>query len=45
MQEVYAGRVWSAIVVGVATTFLYEVVNDWENNVKAFKEGCESFKK
>ena len=45
MQEVDAGWVWGAIAVGVATTFLYEVYNDWENNVKAFKEGYESFKK
>ncbi|SDA79173.1 class IIb bacteriocin, lactobin A/cerein 7B family [Algoriphagus alkaliphilus] len=47
MQEVDGGLVWvwGAIAVGLATNFLYEVVNDWENNVKAFNEGYESFKK
>ncbi|WP_439489197.1 bacteriocin [Algoriphagus sp.] len=44
MQEVDGGNILGVIALSMAATFMYEVVNDWENNVKAFKEGYESFK-
>lgn len=45
MQEVEGGLgIWGTIAVGMATVFLYECINDWSNNVKAFNEGYESFK-
>lgn len=45
MQETAGGLgIWASLALGAVGTFLYEVVNDWENNVKAFNEGYESFK-
>lgn len=45
LKDVNGGGPWAAIAVGFVTNFVYEIVNDWENNVKAFNEGYDSFKK
>jgi hypothetical protein len=42
--EVTGGGFWIGVLGGMVGVFLYEVVNDWKNNVEAFKEGYESFK-
>lgn len=44
MQGVSGGSFWAGVAVSLAAGFMYEVVNDWRNNVKAFKEGYASFK-
>jgi bacteriocin-like protein len=44
LQEVEGGGFWVGILGGMVGVFLYEVVNDWKNNVEAFNEGYESFK-
>ena len=31
-----------ALAISLAADFLYEVANDWEGNVQAFKEGYSS---
>ena len=38
------GSFWAGVAVSMASVFLYEIVNDWGNNIKAFNEGYESFK-
>ena len=45
MLEIDGGGLWGVIAIGLVTNFIYEVVNDWENNVNAFNQGYESFKK
>ncbi len=37
IRETDGGYWW--VLQGAIGTFLYEVVNDWENNVAAFKAG------
>lgn len=44
LQEVDGGGFWAGVAVSMASVFLYEIVNDWDINVNAFKEGYESFK-
>ena len=44
MRVLYGGSFWSGVAVSLAAAFIYEVINDWENNVIAFKEGYESFR-
>jgi len=44
MQEVDGGTFWAGVAVSIAAAFMYEVLNDWANNVKAFNEGYQSFK-
>lgn len=42
--EISAGSFWTGIGVSFAATFLYEVINDWDHNVRSFKSGYKSFK-
>lgn len=44
MHELNGGSFWAGVAASFAAAFMYEVVNDWRNNVKAFKEGYASFK-
>lgn len=43
MHRLSGGSFWAGVAVSLAAAFMYEVVNDWQNNVKAFKEGYASF--
>lgn len=44
LQRINGGGFWAGLAVGMLSVFIYEIVNDWDNNVKAFKEGYDSFK-
>ncbi|WP_439482193.1 hypothetical protein [Cyclobacterium plantarum] len=44
MEKLSGGNFWAGIAVGLSATFLYEVINDWDNNIKSFKAGYKSFK-
>lgn len=43
MHALNGGGFWAGGAASFAAAFLYEVINDWGNNVKAFKEGYASF--
>jgi hypothetical protein len=44
LTGINGGNFWAAIAVSLSATFLYEIINDWDNNVSSFKEGYRSFK-
>lgn len=44
MTNLGGGHFWAGIAVSLTATFLYEVLNDWDNNVQSFKAGFKSFK-
>ncbi|WP_157971944.1 hypothetical protein [Pleomorphovibrio marinus] len=44
IKEISGGNFWAGIAVSLSATFLYEIINDWDNNVKSFKQGFNSFK-
>lgn len=43
LEEVNGGNVWWPIIVAAYVgNITYEIVNDWENNVKAFERGWKA---
>ncbi|RPA66017.1 hypothetical protein EF405_21010 [Cyclobacteriaceae bacterium YHN15] len=44
VQVISGGGFFAGLAVGLLVTFVYEVANDWDANVKAFRDGYDSFK-
>ncbi len=42
-METEGGGFWLGVLGGGLTTFLYEVVNDWDANVAAYNEGLNGY--